>query len=113
MVKNTRSFCLSNPFINPIKTDQKKTEEKGVEVSFSFQFKSTVKEYWFAFCYPWSYEENKLFLNNLKESLKDNQENIYFHKETIVLTKEKRNMHVVTVTSNTWILDEKEPKFNK
>lgn len=103
---------------------QTKTD-KGVEVSFGFEFKKEIKEYWFAFCYPWSYEENKVnltpqsanfykkFLNRLESELKNNLNDIYFHKEILVHTKEKRNMHVITVSSNKWMKQEKEPRFNK
>ena len=45
--------------------------------------------------------------------MKENSTDIYFHKEVLVHTKEKRNMHVVTVSSIKHIKDDKEPKFNK
>ena len=59
VVKNTRTF-LMGIFIKKFINNFVKTKtDKGVEVSFNFEFKHEVKEYWFAFCYPWSYEENK------------------------------------------------------
>ena len=57
------------------------------------------------FCYPWSYEENKQFLGKLEKELKSNDANIYFHKQVLVHSKEKRNMHVVTVSSKLGMLD--------
>jgi len=44
---------------------KEKTEERGVEVSFKIDFKKEVKEYWFAFCYPWSYQDNCQWLSEI------------------------------------------------
>ena len=38
-------------------------EDDCLNVAFRFQFVPDIKEYWFAYCYPFSYEENQV--NNL------------------------------------------------
>ena len=29
-------------------------------ISFKFDFSSRIKQYWFAYCFPWSYEQNQV-----------------------------------------------------
>ena len=84
-----------------------------MEVSFGFQFAADVEEYWFAFCYPWSYEENWRWLAKLEKEHKDSAEGIYFSKEVLTETLERRKMHVLTVSSTLHMLKEKEKRFNK
>jgi len=37
-----------------------KDDDDNYNVSFKFEFVPTIKEYWFAYCYPFSYEENQV-----------------------------------------------------
>ena len=41
------------------------------------------------------------------------ERDIYFHRETLVESLEDRDMDMITVSSTTAMLSEKEPKFNK
>ena len=56
----------------------------------------------FSYCFPWSYEKNEAFLNYIKNSYmnKFNESNIYYHDEILTLSKEKRKVHLLTITSN-------------
>ena len=65
----------------------------------------------FSFCFPWSYEKNESFLKHIKEKPKN--KNIYYHDEILTLSKEKRNIHLLTITSKKNIIsNKKEPNLN-
>ena len=55
----------------------------------------------FAFCFPWSYEKNEAYLNYIKNNYlsKMNETNIYYHDEILTLSKEKKKVHLLTITS--------------
>ena len=54
----------------------------------------------FSFCFPFSYDKNISFLNYLDDKInKDENSKIYFHKETLIQSKEKRNVNLITITS--------------
>ena len=59
----------------------------------------------FSFCFPWSYEKNESFLKYIKEKPKN--KNIYYHDEILTLSKEKRNIHLLTITSKKNIIQNK------
>ena len=56
----------------------------------------------FSYCFPWSYEKNEAFLNYIKENYmnKFNESNIYYNDDILTLSKEKRKIHLLTITSN-------------
>ena len=54
-MEQTPQLLVSGKPFRPIFTNYnfiKAKTENGVEVSFRFEFKKDVKEYWFAHCYP-------------------------------------------------------------
>ena len=55
----------------------------------------------FAFCFPWSYEKNEIYLNHIKSNYTNtiDETDIYYHDEILTLSKEKRNIHLITITS--------------
>ena len=62
---------------------------------------------YFAFSYPFSYEESQKCLNTLqKQFLFDSD--IYFHREILTKSPEERNIDLVTITSQEGKLNERE-----
>ena len=58
----------------------------------------------FAFCFPWSYEKNEAYLKYIKDNYmnkinNDTNESIYYSDEILTLSKEKRNVHLLTISS--------------
>ena len=67
-------------------------------LSIKFNFDLPKNRYvLFSFCFPWSYDKNEAFLKYIKE--KSENKNIYYHDEILTLSKEKRNIHLLTITS--------------
>ena len=79
-------------------------------VSFEFLFENLNPEdnVFFAFSYPFSYEESQNYLNQLqKQFLFDSD--IYFHREIITKSPENRNIDLVTITSHEGKQNERKP----
>ena len=75
-------------------------------LSIKFNFDLPKKRYvLFSFCFPWSYEKNESFLKYIKEKTKN--KNLYYHDEILTLSKEKRNIHLLTITSKKNIINNK------
>ena len=75
-------------------------------LSIKFNFDLPKKRYvLFSFCFPWSYDKNESFLKHIKEKIKN--KNIYYHDEILTLSKEKRNIHLLTITSKKNIINHK------
>jgi len=81
-------------------------------LSIKFNFDLPKKRYvLFSFCFPWSYDKNESFLKYIKEKTKN--KNIYYHDEILTFSKEKRNIHLLTITSKKNIINnKKEPNLN-
>ena len=81
-------------------------------LSIKFNFDLPKKRYvLFSFCFPWSYDKNESFLKHIKEKIKN--KNIYYHDEILTLSKEKRNIHLLTITSKKNIIyNKKESNIN-
>ena len=68
-------------------------------MAFGFQFTCDPHEFvFFAFSYPFSYEEILAKIDRLETSLAD-EYNIYFHKEILYNSCEGRPMHLLTISS--------------
>ena len=89
-----------------------KLDNENNLLSIKFDFDLPKKKYvLFSFCFPWSYDKNEAFLKNIKE--KNKNKDIYYHDEILTLSKEKRNVHLLTITSrNNIIANKKEPNLN-
>lgn len=77
-------------------------DEKTNLLSIKFDYFFPENRYvLFAFCFPWSYEKNEAYLNFIKKNYSDNYNNtnIYYHDEILILSKEKRKVHLLTITS--------------
>ena len=81
-------------------------------LSIKFNFDLPKNRYvLFSFCFPWSYDKNEAFLKYIKEKVEN--KNIYYHDEILTLSKEKRNIHLLTITSKkNIIMNKKEECMN-
>jgi hypothetical protein len=53
-------FNMYPKFIRIFMTKVDNEDGTKLLVSFKFKFMASIREYWFAYCYPFSYEENKV-----------------------------------------------------
>ena len=66
------------------------------------EFKVDSGEVFFAFCFPWSLTDNETLMQRIEQKLgekKEQEENIYFHRETLGYSLQKRPVEVITLTS--------------
>ena len=78
------------------------SETNLVELTFSYDFPEK-KFVLFAFCFPWSYDKNIQFISYLTNKVQGDQ-NIYFHSTVLTQSKEKRDIHLITITSKSNLL---------
>ena len=91
-----------------------------VELSFDFTFDSNDCYTLFAFCFPWSYEKNQCFINYLSNKVDEynnatpnTNHKIYYHNEILTLSKQKRYINIITITSYANIIKKQyEKKLN-
>ena len=82
-------------------------DEKDNILSIKYNFDLPKNKYvLFSFCFPWSYEKNEAFLKYIKSKVEDNKD-IYYHDEILTLSLEKRNLHLLTITSKKNIISNK------
>lgn len=85
-------------------------------LSFMFRFpeQKHVVSY-FAFCYPYSYEETQLYLqeldNKLKRKTTHGPNSIYYHRELICKSVDDLRVDLITVSSTKGILEDLEPRL--
>ena len=69
----------------------------------------------FAFCYPYSYEETQQYLHELDNKLKSKPSNvtssIYYHRELICKSIDDLRVDLITVSSHKAILEDLEPRL--
>lgn len=74
---------------------------------FSFEKTDPSEKTYFAFSYPFSYEESQNHLYSLhKKFLFDSD--IYFHREILIKSPENRNIDLITITSHEGKLNDRE-----
>ena len=79
-------------------------DDKTNLLSIKFNYNLPENRYvLFAFCFPWSYEKNEAYLHYIKNNYlsKMNETNLYYHDEILTLSKEKKKVHLLTITSKT------------
>ena len=64
----------------------------------------------FAFSYPFSYEESQAKIDQIEQSFASQgpDKNLYFHRETVYYSIEGRKMEMMTISSKDGMLDERE-----
>lgn len=82
------------------------TQWFSLSFSHFFNYSSTETTY-FAFSYPFSFEESTEMLDRLEERLTkpDLQKAIYFHREVLFYSLEGRKMEMFTISSRDHITD--------
>ena len=89
-------------------------DEKTNLLSIKFDYDLPENQYvLFAFCFPWSYKKNESYLKYIKECYmnKIKEANIYYNDEILTLSKEKRNIHLLTITSKKNIVLSKKEQY--
>ncbi|KAM3136319.1 Cytosolic carboxypeptidase-like protein 5 [Paramecium bursaria] len=81
--------------------------EGPFELTFRHHFTSQQKIY-FAFSYPWSYQESEFLTKQLEDQSK-NLQDIYFKNNTLMYSKEGRKITLLTITTNNNQLKYEEP----
>ena len=75
--------------------------DKQNNLILKIKYKFTKGKYvLFAFCFPFSYEKNKVFLSYINTLIiKNPLSKIYFNKEILIKSKENREINLLTITS--------------
>ena len=104
----------AEPEWKPIKSDLDfvDIDDGPLKISFRFTFKPNAKNYWFAYCYPYSFDESQKMINAFERKFALDDK-IYFHKELLTRTREGRPMEMITISSRTHMTKNFEPRFNK
>ena len=67
---------------------------------------------YFAFCYPYSYEETQQYLHEMENKLLAKPSNaIYYHRELICKSIDDLRVDLITVSSRKGILEDVEPRL--
>eukprot|EP01017_Pseudomicrothorax_dubius_P040565 TRINITY_DN6363_c0_g1_i2.p2 TRINITY_DN6363_c0_g1~~TRINITY_DN6363_c0_g1_i2.p2 ORF type:complete len:233 (+),score=47.84 TRINITY_DN6363_c0_g1_i2:58-756(+) len=93
----------------PTSLTYKHQSDSGLEFAFSFKFEREDTVY-FAFSFPWSYIENQKYFEACEETARQSKD-IYFHKEVLIRSREKRNVDLITISSTKGMSNEREPMF--
>lgn len=72
-------------------------EDNHLECVFEYTFKDQHEKVYFAFCYPFTYNDNKRYIDSLSEFIYN--DHFYFHKEVLIKSLEGRDVHLLTITS--------------
>jgi len=67
-------------------------------------------EVFFAFTYPFSFEDSETLIENIEEKLKAGIDGIYFKKETLVYSREGRPVRMLTITGKNKMLESREDR---
>ena len=87
----------------PVAYELSDLDPNYMELSFTETISKTT---FFAFTYPWSCADNKALVNEVKSICE--AKGIYLHQENLIYSLEKRECEILTVSSLTGILDERE-----
>ncbi len=91
---------------NEISWDYNSQDKKSISISFNFEFNFDSQGVLFAFCYPWSYHKNRAFLNYIESKI---PKEIYFHREVLTYSKEKRKVELLTISDHSGRSKVREP----
>eukprot|EP00357_Protocruzia_adherens_P000565 CAMPEP_0115022640 /NCGR_PEP_ID=MMETSP0216-20121206/31702_1 /TAXON_ID=223996 /ORGANISM="Protocruzia adherens, Strain Boccale" /LENGTH=1017 /DNA_ID=CAMNT_0002395425 /DNA_START=142 /DNA_END=3195 /DNA_ORIENTATION=- len=96
----------------PIPVTSWKACDGGLEMVFKHTFTTESEEVFFAFCWPWSLDDNEKMLAEVMDKYKHDNE-IYINRETLVLSKDKRPCELITLTSREGMEKGRERHFHK
>lgn len=86
-------------------------DKEGIDLNFTYRINAGETVY-FAYSYPWSYNDNLVFIKTLKLSLKSSKW-IYFNSEIMIDSLEQRKIHYITLSSTKNQMALKEKTINK
>ena len=87
------------------------TQEEQFVLKFNHLFNvGPTETTYFAFCYPWSFEESQAKIVEIENKIKlaPPEKNLYFHREVVYYSIEGRPMEMITISSKDGITDERE-----
>jgi len=105
----TPVYSISSPKdFKPIPKDRITFQkiESQTELTITFQFTQNMPHF-FAFTYPYTYEMCQSHLDSLEKRY-HNHPSIYFHRELLTRSTEKRRIDLLTITSHKKKLAERE-----
>jgi cytosolic carboxypeptidase protein 5 len=87
------------------------------ETDFSIQFvhlnkEPKIEKVYFAFCYPFSYEDCEKMLDDYDKLYKEHK-SIYYNREVPILSNEGRKLNLLTITSHLNKTEMREPVIDK
>jgi len=85
---------------------------KTLDVKFSFTFEKPEDEVFFAFSYPFSYEENQKLMEKY-EQMYSTDPDIYFHRELLIRSLQERDVDLITISSHEGKLTEYESTLDE
>lgn len=89
-------------------------KEKRSTISFSHTFKHNEETEFFAFCFPYGYDELQRKLNIIQENNRNFlKQNIYVHRELICHSLDGRRIELVTISSLRGKQDEEEDRIDR
>mmetsp|Transcript_17022 Transcript_17022/g.16250 ORF Transcript_17022/g.16250 Transcript_17022/m.16250 type:complete len:89 (+) Transcript_17022:476-742(+) len=73
---------------------------EGTQLTFEHTFLGTEKDHWtyIAFTYPFSYQETINFFDKIQRQARGRPEEVYFHRELLAFSLEKRFVELITLT---------------
>lgn len=85
-----------------------KQESDGFLIEFEHVFTEDHPTVFFSFTYPFSYQEVIEMTDNVEQKCED-QEGVYFKRELLVHSLEKRKVELLTLTDTSEMTEEEEP----
>lgn len=85
---------------------------KTLDVKFQFTFEKPEDEVFFAFSYPFSYEENQKLMEKY-EQMYSADPDIYFHRELLIRSLQERDVDLITISSHEGKLAENESTLDE
>jgi len=87
------------------------TDNGNFEIIFQYEFEGEEEEVYFAFCFPWSYQQDREMLDEIMEKFKEDSD-IYVNREVLTRSKEDRDMDLLFISSHDRKTEEREKYFN-
>ena len=95
---------MVNKFIY-IYNSQEIKDDESMEITFSHYFEDEMEVVEFAFCQPWSYNDNLLLLGDIMDKC---NRDVYINRSLLIQTVEGRRIDLIVISSHKNITDKKE-----
>ena len=82
--------------------------DKRSVIRFTHKFQRSNERVHFAFCYPYTYTELQRKLTDMENKYSGDNESIYYHRELLTRSLDKRRIDLITISSVDGITDQRE-----